>query len=120
MAVVMTSVVARIPIIAAMITIESVIPVTAIVRRVYVAIPVVVHEIDGLAAGVVTITVPVPVLIVPRWNAKVDWTRHHGHRGLVDDDRMRMDDLWLGNLTDIDAAIESRLANTDRNADVSR
>jgi hypothetical protein len=63
--------------------------VIAVAGKVHVVIPVLLHEVDGLAAGLVLSTVLAPVSRVPRRHAQVDWPGYWTHHRM-DDDRLRV------------------------------
>lgn len=86
----------------------------AVARRVHVVIPVVVDKVDWLAAGSVLAAVFVPVLRVAGRNVKIDRLPLDAHRDLVNNDRLTVDNLRLGKIADIDATIETGLADAYR------
>src|SRR5271167_2678838 len=82
-------------------------------RHVLVVVPVVAHEVDPPAAGVVLRTMLAPVLLVPRRHVKVNRRGRNELRRLLDHHGLRIDQLWLRKVADIDLAEESRLADSD-------
>ena len=86
-------------------------------RRVHVVVPAVPDEIDRLAAGVIGATMPGPVPRMPRRYAQIERRGRIGRR-LVDDDRLRVDDLRWRVVADLDAAVVARLADIDGDVDI--
>ena len=98
----------------------TVVAVLALVsRHVFVVVPVIAHEVDPPAAGVVLRTMAAPVLLVPRRHVKVNRRGRNEFRRLLDHHGLRIDKLWLRKVADIDLAEESGLADSDRHADVA-
>src|SRR5262245_37825856 len=83
-----------------------------------VAIPAVLHEIDGLAAGVVPGAVLRPVLRVARRNTKVNRLANHADGRRLDDDRLGIDQHWLRKATRIDQSVVAGRADADVHVDV--
>lgn len=82
-------------------------------------IPSVFDEIDGPATGVILITMLAPLFCVSRRNMQIDRRRYmHAHRHRTDHNRGGVNDLGSGIVSDIDLAIESRLTDADRDADI--
>ena len=88
-------------------------------RHVFVVVPVIAHEVDPPAAGVVLRTMLAPVLLVPRRYVKVNRRGRNEFRRLLDHHGLRIDQLRLRKVADIDLAEESGLADTDRHAYVA-
>ncbi len=88
-------------------------------RHVFIVVPVIAHEVDSPAAGVVLRTMLAPVLLVPWRYMKVNRRGRNELRRLLDYHRLRIDQLWLRKIADIDLAEESGLSDTDRHADVA-
>ncbi len=78
---------------------------------------VVAHEIHRLAARTVLAAIARPVPGVAGWHTHVDGALVHGHRGLLDDDRLGVDQRGLL-LTDVDTAIKTRLRHADADANI--
>lgn len=85
----------------------------AVARCVFVAVPVVTHEIDALATGAVTPAVLAPMLGMAGRYAQVK--RRTSNRHPLDHHRLREEQGRLREAADIDAAVEAGLANADRN-----
>ena len=80
--------------------------------------PLLLDKVHRLAASAVAPAVPGPVLPVEHWNVEV-------YRLLVDSNGRRHDDnrLWIHDnrwrvVSDVDSAVDPRLGNADRNADI--
>src|SRR6185369_9346072 len=80
--------------------------------------PLVADEVDRLAARVVVAAVATPVLLMRRWHIQIDrptldndrWSRH--------DHRLRVGERRRRQRADVDAAVDARLVDSDR--DVGR
>lgn len=83
-------------------------PITAVV---------VTHEIHRLAARAVLAAITRPVLGMAGRHAHVDGALVHGHRRLLDDDRLGVDQHGLL-VTDIDTPIKTGLRHTDADTDI--
>ena len=88
-------------------------------RHVFVVVPVIAHEEDPPAAGVVLRTMLAPVLLVPRRHVKVNRGSRNEFRRLLDHHGLRIDQLWRRSIADIDLTKESGLADTDRHTYVA-
>jgi hypothetical protein len=88
-------------------------------RHVFVVVPVVAHEVDPAAAGVVLGAMPAPVVLVPWRHVKVNRRGRGEFRRLPDDHGLCIDQWWLRSVPDVDLAEESGLADSDRHADVA-
>ena len=84
-----------------------------VLRRVFVAIPVVLHEIDAFAASTVAMAMATPVAGMAGRDTQVQ--RGAADRPSVDHQRLREKQRRRWETADVDAAIESGLANIDRN-----
>ena len=80
-------------------------------RHVFVMVPVIAHEVDPPAAGVVLRTMHAPVPLVPRRHVKVNRRSGNEFRRLPDHHGLRINQLWLGSVADIDLTEESGLAD---------
>src|SRR5712692_5158340 len=98
------------------ITLVPVAVVFLVVRNVHLVVPVVLNEVDRLAAGVVLAAMLAPVFLVPRRHMQIDWLSYH--LDPLDHNRLRKDQSRRRSVADVDATIEARLADADRNADV--
>src|SRR5437773_6240161 len=92
----------------------------AIVRNIDVVVPTLLHEIDRLAARVVSGAVFGPVLRMSRRHVQIDWRGRHVRWPGLDHDRLRIDELRWRETADLDAPIETGLADANRNADLRR
>ncbi len=88
-------------------------------RHVFVVVPVIAHEVDPPAAGVVLRTMLAPVLLVPRRYVKVNRRCRNEFRRLLDHHGLRIDQLRLRRVADIDLPEESGLADSNRHAYVA-
>ena len=79
--------------------------------------PLVLHKIHRLVACVVLPAVPAPVLLVPRRHVQVNGLALDEHWRWHDDHRLRQHQRGLGIIANVDAAIHTRLGDTDRDAD---
>ena len=89
-----------------------------IFRYVDVVIPLMLHEIDRPATGIVFMTMFSPVFFVSRRNMQIERRIRHTHRHGSDHDRLRINDLWPWKGSDIDPAIKAWLTDTDRHAHI--
>ena len=91
----------------------------AIARRILLVVPIILHEIDRRAAGIVFMAVFVPVPGVAWRHAQID--RCGANRPALDDDRFAVDQdrLRIG-VADVDAAIKIRFTDIDRDADAGK
>ena len=81
-------------------------------------IPLISHEIDWPATGIVLMTMFCPMFFVSRRNMQIERRIRHTHRHGTDHDRLRINDLWPWKVSDIDLAIKAWLTNTDRHTDI--
>ena len=88
-------------------------------RHVFVVVPVIAHEVDPPAAGVVLRTMHAPVPLVPRRHVQVNRRSGNEFRRLPDHHGLRINQLWLGSVADIDLTEESGLADSDRHTYVA-
>src|ERR1019366_849909 len=87
-----------------------------VTRSILAVVPVVLHEEDPLAAGVVFAAVLAPMFGVARRYAQID--RRAVHRHPLDCHRLTIDHLWLRIVADIESAIEAGLADADRDSNI--
>ena len=85
-----------------------------VLRYIHVVIPLVSYEIDRPATSIVFATMFTPMFLVTRRHVQIDWSMHHRHR--TDDYRLRIDNLWSREVSNIDLSIKAWLAHTDRHA----
>jgi hypothetical protein len=88
-----------------------------VLRHINILVPPVSHEIDGVAAGIISVAVPAPVLRMTGGYAHVDRLCENHGRG-PDHDRSCVYDFRLRKATDVDTAIKARLADTDGHSDI--
>ena len=89
-----------------------------IFRYIDVVIPLIAHEIDGPATGIVFTTMFSPMFFVSRRDMQIERGMRHTHRHGTDHDRLRINDLWPWKVSDVDLAIKAWLTNADRHADI--
>ena len=87
-----------------------------IARNVLAVVPAALDKIDALTAGVVLAAVFSPVPGVPRRYAHID--RRTNYLDLLDHNWPTIEHAWRRIVADIDLAIETGLANTDRYSNV--
>lgn len=92
----------------------------AVARRVFIGVPRLLDKIDVLAAGVISAAVLRPMFCVTRRHAQIDRLLLDVPYRPFDDDRLCVDHTRLREGTDVDAAVEARLADSDRYANVGR
>jgi len=86
---------------------------------VFFVVPILSHEEDGASAGVVFRTMPAPVLLMTGRNMQVNRRSRHIIRSPRDDDRLRVDDRRVGNITDVNLPIQSGLSEADGNPNIA-
>lgn len=90
----------------------------AVTGRIFVLIPAILDKIHLLSTRIIRATMLRPMFGVAGWHPQVNrLPLDIAHRAL-NDDGFRIDHLRPGKLADIDAAIEARLADIDRYADI--
>src|SRR6218665_3966908 len=104
------------PVIPTLIAPAVVVVVVAVVGHVVVAVPVVTHEVDRLAAGAVAVAVLLPVALMAGRHAQVDG-RHPG-RAALHPDGLRIDQARGRGIAQVDATVETGLADADGHANV--
>lgn len=80
-------------------------------RHVFIVVPVISHEIDSSATGVVLSTMLAPMLLVSGRHMQVNRRSRNEFRSLLNYHRLRIDQLRLRRVADIDLAEETGLAN---------
>jgi hypothetical protein len=94
-------------------------PVTRLILgHVHVIVPFVLDEIDGAATGIILGAVLAPVFLMTGRYVHVDGLIDNTGGNRMNHDGLRVDDLRLRIIVDVNAAIESGLADTDRNPDI--
>ena len=81
-------------------------------RYIDILVPPVAHEIDGVAAGIISVAVSAPVFRMAGRDPHVDRLSNDDRRG-PNHNRSRVYDFRLRKASDVDAAIKTRLADTD-------
>ncbi len=89
-----------------------------IIRHVDVTIPPVANEIDGTAASVVFVAVLAPMFLMTGRHMHIDGLIDNADWRGLNHDWLRVYDFRPGSVTDVNSAVETRLADTDRNTDV--
>lgn len=92
----------------------------AVTWRVFIRVPRILDKIDLLAAGVIRTAVLRPMFGVPRRYAQIDWRLWDVPARPFDDDRLGVDHRWRWEVADVEATVEARLADLDRDAHVGR
>lgn len=87
-----------------------------VTRNILVVVPVVLHKVDPLAAGIVFAAVLAPMFGVARRYAQID--RRAAHRYPLDDYRLTINHLWRRIVADVEPSIEAGLADADRDSNV--
>jgi hypothetical protein len=83
-----------------------------VLRHIDILVPFVAHEIDGVAAGIISVAVTAPVLRMAGRDSQVDrLSNDNGRR--PNHDGSRVDDFRLGKASDVYAAVKARLADAD-------
>ena len=88
-------------------------------RHVYIVVPTITHEIDRLAASVIFAAVLAPVFLMTRRYVQVDWLVSSTSRSMPDLNGSCVNEFWLRIVSDVNAAIKTRLADADRHTDIS-
>lgn len=105
-----------VPVVAATIAIMPVTMMLPVARGVFVGVPMVLHEVDPFAAGLVLAAVLAPVLGVAGRDAQVDgWAVH---RYALDEGRLRIEEYRRRVAANVDPAIKPGLADADRYANI--
>ncbi len=89
-----------------------------IIRHVDVTIPPVANEINGTAASVVFVAVLAPMFLMTGRHMHIDGLIDNANWRGLNYDWLRVYDFRPGSVTDVNSAVETRLADTDRNTDV--
>lgn len=87
-----------------------------VARNVFPLVPVILDKIDPLTAGVVLAAVLTPMFCVPRRHIQINRRSVAGNP--TDHHRLRINQYRLRVVAYVDAAIEARLANAYRHADI--
>lgn len=114
--VIAVSLLVLVPFVAVSVMAESAVP-SRVLMLVAISNPLFFYEINRLLARTVAIAIAAPVLLVPRRDVKVDGLALRGVGLRHDYDRLRQDHLRRPReVTDVDAAVDTWLRNSDRNA----
>lgn len=105
--------VAAIRVAIAFVPVATVFPVA---RHVFIGVPVVLHEVNPLAAGLVSVAVLTPVFGMAGRNAQVDGRAVY--MNTLDDGRLWMEEHWRRVTAHIDPAIKPGLADVYRYANI--
>src|SRR3546814_16169209 len=90
----------------------------AIVRRIDIAVPAVLHEIHRPTAGMISPAVASPVLFMSRWYAQVD--RRGAHCDVLDDHGLRVNQPGLRRIANVEPTVETGFADIDRRSEERR
>jgi len=89
-----------------------------VMRHIDIVVPFVAHEIDRSSASIIFLTVLAPVLLMPRRYVQInrlfDNVTWHG----LNHDGLWVNELRLRSVSNVNAPIKARLADTDRNTDI--
>jgi hypothetical protein len=88
-----------------------------VLRHIDILVPPVAHEVDGVAAGIISVAVPAPVFRMTGRHSHVDRPCNNHGRG-PNHDRSRVYDFRLRKASYVDAAIKTGLADTDGHAHI--
>lgn len=88
-----------------------------IARHIFIPVPVVPDKIHGPAARLVLSAMLLPMLFVAGRHMQIDRLADVMDMPF-DDDRLRIDHLWLRDIADVDATVETRFADIDRYTDI--
>ena len=90
-----------------------------VMMHVFVVVPLVLHEIDGPAAGAVLTTMLAPVLLMPRRHMQID-RRHLVVFGCaLNDNRLGVHDRRPWHVSDFDLPVKAWLSDADRDRDIA-
>lgn len=87
-------------------------------RYIDIIVPFIPHEIDRLAAGIIFAAVLAPVFLMTRRHMEVDRLSNNVNRCGPNHNGLCVNELGLRKVTDINATIKTRLADTDRHTDI--
>jgi hypothetical protein len=90
----------------------------AVVRNVHFLVPIVFDEVNLSAAGIVPSAIPTPVARMVGRHMQIQRLNHRTGRPAVDDNRPGVDNGWWSGIAEINLAIEARLPEAQRHADV--
>ena len=89
-----------------------------ILRHIHIIIPPVTHEIDGSSAGVIFAAVLAPFFLMPGRYVHVDRLINNSCRRGSNHDGSFVNQFRLWIVSDVNAAIKTGLADTDRHTDI--
>ena len=90
----------------------------AISRRVHVPVPIILHEINRAAAGVISRAILPPILLMPRRNTQIERLHDNFVRRTLDYYRMRHNYRRRRQISEFDAAEKIRMTDGNRYADI--
>ena len=90
----------------------------AVVRNVHFVVPIVLDEVNLSAASIVPSAIPTPVARMVGRHMQIQRLNHCTGRASVDDNRPGVDNGWWASIAEINLAIEARLSEAHRHADV--
>ena len=79
--------------------------------------PAILHEIHRLAAGAVAAAVAAPILLMRRWHVQIDRRTLHRDARRRNDHRLGQHQRGPRHIADVDAPVDARLVDADRDAD---
>lgn len=88
-----------------------------LLRHINIIVPSITYEIGRAATGIVFMAVLAPVFRMTGRYMQVDWLMNNAIRCRMNNDWSRVNDFWLREITDINAAIKAWLTNADRHPD---
>jgi hypothetical protein len=87
-------------------------------RNIDIIVPLIPHEIDRLAASIIFAAVLAPVFLMTRRHMEVDRLSNNVNRCGPNHNGLCVNELGLRKVSDINATIKTRLADTDRHTDI--
>ena len=89
-----------------------------ILRYIDIVVPPVTHEIDRSAAGIIFVAVLAPFFLMTRRHVQVDRLINDTCRSVPDYDGLCVNEFGLRIVSDVNAAIKTRLADADKHTDI--
>lgn len=89
-----------------------------VMRYIDIVVPPIAHEIDRLAAGIIFAAVLAPVFRMTRRHMHVDGLSYDVNRRGTNHDGSCVNAFRLRKISDVNASIKARLADTDRHTDI--
>lgn len=90
----------------------------AVMRDVFVVVPVVAHEVDRYTACIIFCAMLSPVLFMPGRYVQVDRLGRNIRRRAYDHDRLGINNRRARNIANVDLSVETWLPNGDRHAHI--